>query len=111
MATKKEKNEMVDTVVGVDGTVVQVHKARAMSYTERKAFRAAGLDPAFIPNEKRDDKQFVAEVSERMIDWMLDEIYGGKESKWYENVGYDVLSELAKNTYALTYGGVVQEKN
>ena len=96
-----------------EGREIRIPRPRPMTYKERRKFRAAGYDVAFLTNKDKDDQSNLALATENMIDWILNEMYGGKDSEepWYEDVPYNILAELAKATYQLTYGAQENIKN
>ncbi len=78
-------------------------KARALTRSEIKALRAAGLDPAFIEND------LTMKVNAEMVDWMLDHVYASHD---FAAVPYSACLELATKTYQLTYTvSGAEEKN
>lgn len=96
-----------------EGKEVRIPRPRPMTYKERRRFRAAGYDVAFLTSKDKEDQSNLALATENMIDWILDEMYGGKDNDepWYEDIPYNILAELAKATYQLTYGAQENVKN
>ena len=67
-------------------------EARSMTRKERKKFRLLGLDPAFQNGELS-----VAELNEKIIDFVCDEIYK------IDDAPYNEIAKLADATYRRTY--------
>lgn len=78
-------------------------KARSMTRKERKEFLKSGLDPAFVKKTGDDaaDNLAMTEISEKMIDWILEHIYPDQN---FDNVSNAECIKLARDTYALTMG-------
>ena len=112
MASEQNAKVSVPTSITThDGREILIPTPRPMTYKERKRFRAAGCDMAFIPASEREEQSKLAQLTEDMIDWILNEIYDGKDNPWYEDVPYSILAELAKATYQITYGVEANIKN
>jgi len=77
--------------------------ARSMTFGELKAFRAAGLDPAF--GEGKESGLGVIKMKAEGGEWIAEKIYGLTD----EGVAYSEIMKLAEDTYRLTYSG--DEKN
>lgn len=78
--------------------------ARSMTRKERKKFRAAGIDPAFQSGELS-----VVELNEKIIDFMVDEVY--KLGEEYDDVAYSEFVKFCDRTYRMTYAMEPDIKN
>ena len=80
-------------------------EARGLTRKERQALKDAGADPQFRP-----DGATVAEMNDRIVDFISKEIYhiDGPE---YDDVPYADLIALADKTYRLTYALADDVKN
>lgn len=73
-------------------------KPRAMTWNEVKALREAGLDP--VKRTDADTRE-LAKISSETLDYILENIYGEND---FDNVPYNELLKLARETYILTMG-------
>lgn len=73
-------------------------KARSMTKDERKAFRDAGFDPAFL--NPKDGPTNMLRFNSDVADWIEEHVYGGP---FPGNTPTADIIALAEETYALTY--------
>lgn len=78
-------------------------KARSMTRKERKAFLAAGADPGVFrrTGDSDTDNPALVELTEKMVDWILENIYPDYD---FDDVPNGECVRLAQETYALTMG-------
>ncbi len=76
-------------------------KARALTRSEIKALRAAGLDPAFI------EGAITMKKNAELVDWIMDKVYKDTD---FSNIPYSACLELSTKTYQLTYRVTEEEE-
>lgn len=102
-------------------------KPRPMTRAEVKAIQAAGLDPrstrAILVKAKNimdlpeddeakalevlEDIDAVSELNEKIVDWILDNVYKDYD---FDNAPFPECKQLANETYRLTFGGTPEEE-
>ena len=75
---------------------------RSLTVKEMRELRKAGYDPAFA------DKEDSAIATTGMVDWILDNVYGGQIT---DDMPYSDAFRIATDTYALTYDREAEVKN
>lgn len=86
-----------------EGSRSALPQARSMTRRERKAFLAAGADPGVFrrTGDSETDNPALIELNEKMVDWILENIY--PDYNFDDTPNGDCI-KLAQDTYALTMG-------
>ena len=84
-------------------------EVRSMTRGQVKSLKAEGLDPAFTPRMiVGDPASELAQVerNDKMVDWILDNVYEGIDLSAFGNAE---LIVLARKTYEAAYGAEAKE--